>query len=143
MARGDRVNFRFHIAKSGFFKRLPLIEHNSPITEHSDYLAEVKLMRAVLDQVIHDLGSKIKSIREEAENWVDLKNEDFRVVCELAELDSYATYWTIKKTLDRLSKSKDPMKEVLSSFGVDNEDQLVVTIINIGARDAKCYSPSA
>jgi hypothetical protein len=142
MARGDRVNFRFHIAKSGFFKRLPVIEHNCPMDAHSDYVAEVKLMRAVLDQAIHDLGSAIKAVREEAEAWVDLKNEDFLVVCELADLDTKATYWTIKKTLDTLTKSRNPMKEILSQFSVDNEDQLVVKIMNKGVKDAKCYSPS-
>lgn len=143
MARGDRVNFRFHIAKSGFFKRLPLKEHNCPTDTGSDYVAEVKLMRAVLDQVIHDLGSGVKTIREEAETWVDLKNEDFLVICELADLDFTATYWTIKKTLDTLTKSRSPMKEILSQFEVDSEDQLIVKIINKGAKDAKCYSPSA
>lgn len=140
MARGDRVNFRFHIAKAGFFRRLPILVNNSFVEDHTDPVAEVKLMRAVLDQVVHDLGAKSKSIKAEAEIWVDLKNEDFRVICELADLDPINTYWTIKLTLDGLSKSKLPMKDVLAQFKADTEDDLVREIMLKGVHDAKCYT---
>lgn len=142
MARGDKVDFRFHIAKAGFFRRLPILIRNTFVSEHSDPVAEVKLMRAVLDQVLHDLGAKSKTIRIEAEEWVDLKNDDFHVVCELAELDPNHTYWTIKLTLDGLAKSKAPMKNVLAQFNASTEDDLIKEILVKGVKDAKCYSPA-
>ena len=140
MARGDRVNFRFYVARSGFFKRLPVIEHELPIEHHSDYVAEIRLMRAVLDQVIHDLGSSTQSVREAAEEWIDMSNGDFHLVCESADVDTRATYWAFRNTLSNLSRSKLPMKDILAEFGVTDEYHLILKIINKGIKDAKQYS---
>jgi hypothetical protein len=49
--------------------------------------AETKLWRALIDSMIHDLGSSNGELRGDAEDWLCPLNEDFLFVCDLADLD--------------------------------------------------------
>lgn len=48
---------------------------------------EIRLWRALIDLMVHDLGSKDLDIRENAEEWLCPLNPDFIFVCDLVGLD--------------------------------------------------------
>ena len=60
---------------------------------------ELRLWKALLDLMIHDLGSKDLDIREEAEDWFCPLNPDFVFVCELIDLQP-------KKVLDFVEQNR-------------------------------------
>lgn len=75
----DRVPFsRLVLAKSGAFSSADYL--NTPS------IPEEILWRAVIDRALHDLGNENKTIREEAEEWFDVLNEDFVEICRLANV---------------------------------------------------------
>ena len=74
-----RVPFsRLVLAKSGAFS-----SKDYPREATSD---ETVLWRAVIDRAMHDLGSENNRIRQDAEDWFDVCNEDFVEVCRLADI---------------------------------------------------------
>ena len=70
---------RFQLAKNGLFQR---IKGLNPSIE-----PETKLWRAVIDQTLHDLGSKDPIIQVTAEVWFDVYNTDFKYICDLADVN--------------------------------------------------------
>lgn len=66
------------LAKEGLFINFPVNPHHEP---------EVLLYRAVIDQALHDLGSKYPDVQEEADLWFDPVNPDFLEVCDYADID--------------------------------------------------------
>jgi hypothetical protein len=69
---------RLILAKSGAFSSR---EYPKPATSDEEVL-----WRAVIDRALHDLGSDNNRIRQDAENWIDVLNEDFVEVCRLANV---------------------------------------------------------
>jgi hypothetical protein len=86
------MKFLFYIARKGLFAQLPT----------PPYSDETYLWRAVLDQVLHDTGSRNRKVRLAAMKWFNLSNDDFILVCELALLEPGWVYDTYKNTLRRL-----------------------------------------
>lgn len=79
MATNKIVPFsRLILAKSGAFS-----SREYPKQATSD---EEILWRAVIDRAIHDLGSNNNRIKSDAENWIDVLNDDFVEVCRLANV---------------------------------------------------------
>ena len=132
MSKGEKTDFKFFLAKNGFFAMLPIKEPNGlpyHVTNSSSYNAEIKLYRAVIDQAIHDLGSKVEEDRAEAEEWFDPKNEDFCNICELANLNPRHVYRAVRDHLDLLAKSKEPFSSVLARYKVNNIEELTKLIL--------------
>lgn len=132
MISGGKSDFRFFIAKHGFFSLLPLLEVTGLPYESgksSSYNSEKKLFRRIIDQAIHDLGSSDLEIRNEAEEWFDIRDPDFQFICELAELDPRAVYKAVVSHLDRLAKSKKSMRHVLKDYKVSTAEELTKVIL--------------
>lgn len=89
---------RLVLAKSGAFSS---VEY--PKTPESD---EEVLWRAVIDRAIHDLGNENKKIRTEAEDWIDILNEDFIEVCRLARVMPKEVFEFIQKHASVLSANR-------------------------------------
>jgi len=128
-----KIDFRFFVAKKGFFSLLPKVEANGmphEIPNTSAYWAESRLFLKVIDQALHDLGSSDEGVKEEAEDWFDPKNEDFQLVCELSGLNHKFVYKAVKLHLDALVKSREPMKRVLKKYNVKTPEEFMKVIVN-------------
>lgn len=49
--------------------------------------SELRLWRAVIETMLNDLGSKDAGLREDAEAWFCITNEDFLYICDLVDID--------------------------------------------------------
>ena len=80
--------------------------------EISKLTPEQKLWKAVLAQSIWDsLFGDYRSLqtnyeKKEAKEWLNLNNEDFKIVCENAGLSPYFIYNNIFNALKRKEKEK-------------------------------------
>lgn len=90
------MRFLFFVARKGLFKNFPL--------HHGLDSDTVLLWRSVLDQVLHDAGSKNERIRKEATDWVSLDNPDFHLVCDLALLNHRTVHDTFKRILFKMAQ---------------------------------------
>lgn len=133
MQKGEKTDFRFFIAKHGFFSMLPTIEPSGmpyDVENTSAFTAEMFLYRKIIDQAVHDLGSKDPEIRNEAEEWFDLRDKDFCEICDLAGFTPQAVYNAVRYHLDSLAKDKSPMNKVLEKYKVKNTNELAKVILN-------------
>lgn len=84
------------LAKTGLFQKLAVDDLDAEI------LREIKLHRAVLDKAIIDSFSQSEEIRQDVEQWLDIRNPDFREACERALLEPelvFRVFGLIKKVL--------------------------------------------
>jgi hypothetical protein len=68
------------LVKTGLFKKIP------PPTE--DIRQELRLYRTVLDKALLDWFCDDENYRIQSKLWMDIENEDFVTVCDLANLEA-------------------------------------------------------
>lgn len=96
------MRFLFLVARKGLFRNLPIHENAN--------MEDTLLWRSVLDQIVHDAGSKNPKIKQEAISWVSLTNPDFVTVCDLALLDFNIIHKVFHSKLKRMARENKEVK---------------------------------
>lgn len=69
---------------------------------------EIRLWRAVLDQVLFDVQDADEEIRSEAIDWTSFENEEFLVICDHACIDPEMVHKVVHLAKDgQLPKLED------------------------------------
>lgn len=79
-----RKKLRAKIIRKGIFTQL---RYKDVVVER-----EHRLFRTVLDYALYDVTGKHKNKKLEVLKWLNLKDQDFQMVCHLAGLDPNRTY---------------------------------------------------
>ena len=77
--------------------------------------SQVRLWRATLDQLLQDLiyegnGKEDKKAHVQAWEWFENEQEDFNLVCDLADLDSIRTKKELYELIGRVRDDRDKGK---------------------------------
>ena len=77
--------------------------------------SQVRLWRATLDQLLQDLiyegnGKEDKKAHVQAWEWFESEQDDFNLVCDLADLDSTRTRKELYELIRRVRDNKDKRK---------------------------------
>ena len=77
--------------------------------------SQVRLWRATLDQLLQDLiyegnGKEDKKAHAQAWEWFENEQEDFDLVCDLADLDSIRTKKELHELMERVRDDRDKGK---------------------------------